>query len=510
MRHRLRLPPLGQSLLAGAVSALALPPVNALPALFAYGWLVILLLQATTWRRTWMLAVAFVFAQAATGLHWIAIAFTVDAERFGALAIPAVVLLCLGIALIQGSVVSLFGLRTWRSPLAAVLAFVPLWLAGEWLRGWIGQFPWNLVGYTLADWSWLAQGAALGSVWWLGWIALLLGTLPALWWRGAAGARLWTGTVVAGLVTLALFGLARLQAPVALTDIRLRIVQGAFALDHNFEAGRLRDWFFDQVRWSLEPAAVPLDAILWSEGASPYPLDADADARRILGEMLVRQNVTPWLLTGGDRLVRSVDGSLEGVTNSLFALDAHGVVAARYDKVDLVPFGEFMPFRGVLGRLGLRKLTAGTIDYVRGRGRRTLNLEGLPPFSPLICYEAIFVGRVQAGQRPDWLLNVTIDTWFGDSLGPHQHLAMARLRAIEEGLPLIRVANSGISASIDAYGRILERMGLDDVGVMDVWLPSSVESTLFSRNSGLLIWLSLGSTSVLGAVIETRTRRRNP
>ena len=197
------------------------------------------------------------------------------------------------------------------------------------------------------------------------------------------------------------------------------------------------------------------------------------------------------------------------MTNSLFAVDRDGAIGARYDKVDLVPFGEFLPFRGLLGRLGMEKLTAGSVDYVRGQGRQTIRLPGLPPFSPLICYETIFAGRAYGPERPEWLLNVTIDTWFGDSIGPHQHLAMARMRAIEEGLPLIRVANSGISASIDAHGRVVERLGLDVVGVRDVALPAPVEKTLFSRNRWLLLGASVGLGLVLAVVGEWIGRRRS-
>ncbi len=503
-----RVPPWSQALVAGAASATALPPLDVLPALLAYGWLLWLLLDARSWPRAWRLSVLFVFAQAAAGLHWVAIAFTVDAERFGALAVPAVALLCLGIALIQGSVSSVLALRRWQSPLAAALVFAPLWLLGEALRGWIGQFPWNLIGYAFAGWLPLAQGAALGSVWWLGWLAVLLGTAPVVFRIGRIAGFAWLGVLVVTLGSLTLWGQGRLGEPTRFTETRLRLVQAGFALDHGFDPERMRTWFFEQVRWSQMPADRPLDAILWSEGASPYRLDVDTAAREVIADLLVRQSDTPWLLTGGDRLIFDAQGQLEGVTNSLFAIGHDGAVGERYDKVDLVPFGEFLPFRSVLGALGLDKLTAGSVDYARGPARRTLNLEGLPPFSPLICYETIFAGRVIGPTRPEWLLNVTIDTWFGDSIGPHQHLAMARMRAIEEGLPLIRVANSGISASIDAHGRILARLDLDEVGVLDVLLPAMVEKTLFARNRWLLLGVAVAFGLLLAASLEVISTRR--
>jgi apolipoprotein N-acyltransferase len=473
--------PLIQAPLAGAISTLALPPLDFFPALVAFGWLLALLLAAPGWAAAWRRAVLFVFAHALAGLYWVAIAFTVDLERFGALALPAVVLLCLGIALIQGTVVSLLALRRWRAPLAAALVFSLLWLAGEWLRGVIGQFPWNLVGYAFTDWPALAQAASLGSVWLLGWIALMLGTLPLAWRRPLRERALWLAGVVVPVSGLVVWGHLRLLEPAATTDTRLRLVQGAFALDHGFRPERVRRWFDRQLRLTRTPAEGPLDAVIWSEGASPYLLETDAVARRAIAAALGELPGAGWLVTGGDRFVRDAAGEVVGVHNSVFAVDRTGALGAVYDKVDLVPFGEFVPLRRWLAALGLEKVTAGSIDYRPGAGRMTVDLAGLPPFTPLICYEAIFPGRTVGEPRPAWLLNVTIDTWFGRSLGPYQHLAMARLRAVEEGLPLVRVANSGVSAVIDPKGRILERMPLDARGVRDVRLPAAAGPTVFAR-----------------------------
>ena len=169
--------------------------------------------------------------------------------------------------------------------------------------------------------------------------------------------------------------------------------------------------------------------------------------------------------------------------NSLHGLDEAGVIVGTYDKHHLVPFGEYTPLRAVLGRLGLGKLVVGSQGFSAGPGPETLDLPGLPPFSPLICYEAIFPGRVVAeGARPQWLLNVTNDAWFGTSSGPYQHFASARIRAVEEGLPLVRVANTGISAVVDSYGRLLGQLRLNQAGVLDSHLPRPAKSvTLYAR-----------------------------
>ena len=190
--------------------------------------------------------------------------------------------------------------------------------------------------------------------------------------------------------------------------------------------------------------------VVWPESAASYPLDQDAVARKMIAQVVPPDGL---LLTGGERFDLSREPPR--AWNTLFVLDDTGAIVARYDKRDLVPFGEFLPLRGLLSGLGLEKLTHGSIDFQAGPGRTTITLPGLPPVSPLICYEAIFSGSVvDSDARPDWLLNITNDAWFGRSSGPYQHLAMARMRAIEEGLPLVRSANSGISAVVDAWGRI--------------------------------------------------------
>ena len=185
--------------------------------------------------------------------------------------------------------------------------------------------------------------------------------------------------------------------------------------------------------------------------------------------------------------------------NSLIAIDGKARSVAAYDKARLVPFGEYVPLRSVLA---FTQVTGGRFDFSRGPGPTTLSVEGLPPFSPLICYEIVFPGRVVGpGERPRWLLNVTNDGWFGDSAGPYQHFAAARMRAVEEGLPVVRAANSGISAVIDPYGRVIRRLGLGRAGVVEAGLPVALpEPTVFARfgHLPLSVFLALAA-AVLAA-----------
>jgi apolipoprotein N-acyltransferase len=185
------------------------------------------------------------------------------------------------------------------------------------------------------------------------------------------------------------------------------------------------------------------------------------------------------------------------VWNSVHAIDESGRIVATYDKVHLVPFGEYVPLRHILP---IDKITPGTSDFTSGAGPHTLMLPGLPPVSPFICYEAIFPGALVADTHPraQWLLNVTNDAWFGQSAGPHQHFASARLRAIEEGLPLVRAANTGISAVVDPYGRVLARLDLGREGVLDGPLPAALSPPPYARLGGLaLLILLTGAVATL-------------
>src|SRR3546814_903809 len=213
---------------------------------------------------------------------------------------------------------------------------------------------------------------------------------------------------------------------------------------------------------SRAPGTREPTVIIWPETAVPYLLSAEPGLRQELASLVPPGG---YLITGAPRVdPQDPDG---GIWNALHALDERGAIAATYDKAHLVPFGEYTPLRSLLG---LAKLTVGSRDFSAGPGPVSLDLPGLPPFSPLICYEVIFPGAVTPAApaaAPRWLLNLTNDAWFGDSSGPYQHFAAARLRAVEEGLPLVRAANNGISAVVDSYGRIVDRINLNDRGIID-------------------------------------------
>ena len=211
------------------------------------------------------------------------------------------------------------------------------------------------------------------------------------------------------------------------------------------------------------------------------------------------------LLTGAERAEPLQGWPPVHVWNSLVVLNDKGEIVATYDKSHLVPFGEYMPFRGILP---VDKIAPSIGDFSSGPGPRTVDLPGVPPVSPLICYEAIFPGAViDETARPQWLLNVTNDAWYGFTSGPFQHLAIARTRAVEEGLPLIRVANNGVSAIVDPYGRVLRHLELDSIGVLDSTLPRALSPTLYEHVRDMA-FLALALSFLAIAAILTLTGGR--
>jgi apolipoprotein N-acyltransferase len=243
---------------------------------------------------------------------------------------------------------------------------------------------------------------------------------------------------------------------------------------------------------SSAPGTRKIAAVLWPEAATPFLLERDAQARRELGAIAGEHG---YVITGAVR-ANPPPGPILRLWNSLEAVDGHGDIVARYDKAHLVPFGEYVPLRNWLP---LQKITPGSFDYTAGPGPRTIDLPGLPPFAPLICYEIIFPGAaVDEQARPDWILNVTNDAWYGRSSGPYQHFAIARTRAVEEGLPLVRVANNGISGVVDGVGRVTARIDLDTVGYADLPLPAAHAQTLYARTGDwtFLALLFLGAIPV--------------
>jgi len=488
----------------GAVAAAALPPLSALPLLPLCLSAVYLLWDAASaaprpGRRRFLLGWAFGAGYFAAGLYWVAYAFLVDAATYGWMIPFALAGLGVGLGLFPAAAFCLAGAVPAR-PLPRWAAFAAAWVLAEWLRGWVlTGFPWNSLGIVWAPFPAFAQGAAAIGMYGLSWLAVLAATAPAAGRLGVFGAgRGWVRGCAAAAVIVALQGFggwARLPdgaAPVH-ADVALRLVQPNIPQTEKWKPLNRRDNLLQQVLLSRAPGWETRTHVIWAETASTFPLDLPQDA---FVRNLAAQAAPPngWLIAGAPR--RTPPGEPFRLWNSVIALNAQGEIGDVHDKAHLVPFGEYVPGHGWLP---VAKLAAGRMDYSPGPGLRTVRLPGTPPYSPLVCYEVIFPGAVaDPKDRPAWLLNLTNDAWFGLSAGPHQHLAAAILRAVEEGLPVARAANTGISAVIDPYGRIVASQALGSRGVVDANLPQALPATPFARG-GNGIPLALAALALLVA-----------
>ncbi len=504
----------------GALSATALPPGHALPLLLVSFTGLVWLIHAS--RSPWRAAVAgwwFGFAHFLFSIYWIGAAMLTDPSRFGWMVAPAVIGLSAGFALFPA--LAAFAARLPPLPIAGrVLALAVAWTAAEWLRGNIlTGFPMNLMGTVWMPSVGMIQSVAVVGVYGLSFVTVLAAAAPAALAPPLGderrGRRPWLLPAVAFGLLAAVWvgGQARLAlAPdLAPTEVTLRLVQANIDQTRKWEDGSREAGLAHHVVLSHEPGLDAVDVVIWPETAVPFFLDESATLQAFVSRAAP---LGGYVITGAPRRTRSA-GRTIAVWNSLHALGSAEAITASYDKHHLVPFGEYMPLRGIIN---LRRLAYGAVDSSAGPGPRTLTLPGVPPLSPLICYEAIFPGEVVAGdappgERPQWLLNVTNDAWFGHTAGPYQHFQAARLRAVEEGMPLVRAANTGISAVVDSYGRVVGRLGLGEVGVLDAPLPPALASPTPMARLGdwiLAILLLLATAATLGIGVQHWLHGRRP
>ena len=444
------------------------------------------------------------------GLNWIATAFTYQAEMPASLGYVAVVLLSLYLAVYPAAAAGLAWRWGRREPLRFVLLFAAAWIVTEWLRATLFTgFAWNPLGVALVGQP-LANAARLTGTYGLsGLVALLAGVLLLLWlrqWRSAFAAFAVIG-LAGGL------GLVGGGAP-APAGPALRIVQPNIGQQDKWREGFERENLARLQRLSATSRDEPR-LLLWPEAAVTRPLQnwlrdpgyraEMVELRREVAAMLGEKDL---LLTGGVTW-RSPDGrEVTSATNSVFVLDRAGHVLARYDKAHLVPYGEYLPMREILSSIGLSRLAPGDVDFDPGPGPTTLDLPMVGGAGFQLCYEIIFSGQVvDRRRRPAFLFNPSNDAWFG-AWGPPQHLAQARLRALEEGLPVLRATPTGISAVIDADGRLLASLPWRRAGVIDSRLPAARPATVFARFGNVLPLLLALLLVLLASASERIAGRR--
>jgi apolipoprotein N-acyltransferase len=485
---------------AGAFSAMAFAPFYIFPAmLVGFGVLALLLENkgARPLRRAALTGWSFAFGQFLIGLHWVAYPFMVDPSSHLWQLPFAVTLLPAGLALFGALACAAAAL--FRLTGAARLIILAIFYAmAEWLRGHIlTGFPWNLPAYGWGASLALLQTTSLVGVYGLSFLTVLLGvSLAELTRRRFA----FPGAMAILFLALWGFGAARLNTVIAdVPNVHLRLVQPNIPqAEKDNRAYVQRDWDRTLSLSVSRPKDAAPTIIIWPEAATDFPVARSAGAMQAIAALTGHRRI---LLAGSTRYEALGEGYVG--YNSLYIFGADGEVRNIYDKVHLVPFGEYVPLGNLLSYLGITKLTAGQLGFATGDGPHRYAVPGAPLLIPLICYDDIFSDAVTAG-RPGWFVNVTDDSWFGPWAGPYQHFLIARVRAIEEGVPVARDANSGISAVIDPLGRIKARLGLNKEGVLDADLPQAMPPTIYAIFGDFGFGLLLFAAAGFGAALSRR------
>ncbi|KMO30136.1 acyltransferase [Methylobacterium tarhaniae] len=519
--------------LAGACGALAMPPFGILPALCAALVPAVWLLdgaavassrlgrRAGTALAAGAIGWAWGFGYLTAGLWWLGAAFLVEADQFaylmplGVLGLPA----ALGLFYGAGFAVA----RLLWSPGPGRIAALACGLgAAEWLRGHLFTgFPWNALGMALGQNLWLMQAASVVGLYGLTVLAVLACAAPATLADAGGASRRFGPSVAAFLVLAGLAAGGALRVPAGpvpeVPGVRLRLVQANIPQDARFNP-RNREGILERYLGLSDSATAPdrqglrdVTHLIWPESSFPFLIQRDPQALRRIGSALPPGTL---LVTGAARADEPLPGERLHFYNAILMIGQDGFVGGRYDKLHLVPFGEYLPgpVDSLLRALGLKQFVAVPGGFTAGEAaeRPPLTVPGLPPVAPSICYEAIFPGAVASRrERPGLLLNVTNDGWFGDTPGPRQHFAQARLRAVEEGIPLVRAANTGISAVVDPYGRVTGMLSVGTEGVLDRNLPENLrERTAYVRFGDVFFTLLLLGCGVMA--LAARYRRAPP
>jgi len=499
-------------LIIGMLSALSLPPWHQVYLLFiSFPMLLFFISIVKGGVRASIVGWVFGFGHFVVGFYWVGYAFLVDAPRYGWLAPFAVILL----ASILSFFPALTTFLTWRiiqrlnTPReGAIIIFALLWALMEWVRSFLfSGFPWNLIGTVWANSDEMMQFASVGGVYGLGFVTIIFFSLPILLVGKPITIR-GNSLLFFGFLGFLIFwfgGVFRLldAKDLVVKGVNFRLVQANIPQNLKWNPHLKFSHIERQIKLSSLPSKInkPPSYIIWPETAVTYDL-ANEKLLRLKISKLLPKDVT--LITGAPRSSVSSEGK-PLYWNSLHALASNGTIIATYDKAHLVPFGEYIPFQSIIG---LSKLTEGRVDFSPGRQGQLWKLPNLPIVAPLICYEAIFPNEVaMLGLEPGWFLNITNDAWFGLSAGPYQHLAAVRFRAVEMGVPLIRVANTGISAVIDSYGRIRNKLALGTSGIIDFELPLRTRKVpLYGRFGNIIMLVVFVGASGLALCLRQSNR----
>lgn len=481
--------------ITGAISSLAFAPTfMAVLLIPTFSILLAILEKQESSNKAFSLGWWFGFGHFTAGLYWISFALLVDGSQFVWL-VPFAVFGIPSILSFYTAFICYLSFRFFKSGIKLWIGFSAIWVLFEILRSYLFTgFPWNLLGHSLAFSDELMQFASISGVFGLSIIVVLSATslyLPIS--RKVLNNKTRIPALISILIMSSIwaFGYIRINEVSFeyANDVKIRIVQGGIAQSMKWEEQRSHEILQRHVDLTVSKGFNEITHVVWPESSIPYLITNDSVLFKSLARAVPKGGA---IIAGAVRTEMNEYGFSENLWNSVQVINDEGRTASFYDKHHLVPFGEYIPFRNIIP-FAVQKITAGSRDFSRGDGVKTLDVPGsMPGISALVCYEAIFSRHAVSDNynRPGLLINVTNDAWYGNTSGPYQHFNIVRFRAVEQGIPLLRAANTGISGMIDSYGRVLSKTKLGDSTVLDVKLPSISPATLYSK-VGLVAPLSI-------------------
>lgn len=470
-------------LLLGLLSGLVFAPTFLLPALLTLSYLCCLVQKSKDWQEAAKLGYMFGFGHFLSSIYWISIGVSVYISDFW-WAIPFALF---GLPIILAFFVSASCVFSFfvRNNKYYHFIFCLYWVLFEWVRSWIFTgLPWNLIGYAFSFSDILIQPLNIIGIYGLSFIVIYISTSCYPFFTkqfDQLKVLLLTSSIT--LTVIITYGSIRLyNHPTNFTDIKVRLVQPSIPQTEKWNEEGF--WHNLMLHINLSENSQPIDLVIWSEAALVVPYDIPVVKSELLGLL---NSVDATLITGGisDNKKRGEDFELY---TAMYALEKNGNKLFEYHKSHLVPFGEYMPFKKILP---FKKLTHGFVDYTEGNGGLVYLDKYNLKIKPLICYESIFPDFVRTNnETADVIINVTNDAWYGKSSGPYQHFHISRSRTVENGLPMVRVANNGISAIIDPLGRIIKKLDLNETNYIDGLIPKKLDSpTIFSKFGNITILL---------------------
>lgn len=510
----------GLAILAGAIGALALPPFGIFASMFVSFTLLVWLLDGGTgnaetgrtgFASSFWIGWLFGLGYFVCGLWWLGNALLLEAEEF-AWALPLAVVGLPAILAIFYGLATMLARLLWSDGMGRIAALAAAFGLFEWLRSFVATgFPWNAIGYAAMPVPLMMQSSHVLGILAMTPLAVFVFAAPAL-----LGTRrgVWPGLLLAACLLAAHLGYGAYRlyvAPLAEGDTKftVRLVQPSIDQSQKLENGDRIGIFEKHLALTAaapEEGRTRPDVIVWPETSVPFILTENPDALVRIGDVLQEGQV---LLTGAVRAEERGAGQPPLYYNSVYMIDDKGQILGASDKVHLTPFGEYVPFEGLLRQIGIQELISLPGGFTAAASRTPLKLPSGIGLYPLICYEVIFPGEVAtdlAGASA--ILNVTNDAWFGATPGPYQHFLQARLRAVETGVPLIRVANNGISAVIDPLGRVVEGLSLNAVGAVDATISVNSAPPRHNFDRHLNLWLVLGAMTLLAVISRLGFIRR--